>query len=77
MPSNVLRGHASLLLACVLAGCASMSARDAIVTAAVSPLTPAAVARMKPLQLEKIRQAGVTQEDIAAGRLVHVACAWG
>lgn len=52
-----------------------MPAPDSVVTAAISRVSPADVERMKPLQREKIRRAGVTPEDIASGRLVGVSCA--
>lgn len=61
--------------ALLLAACASPPTANSTVSAAVRLLTPADVARLKPLQQQKLQEAGVTAADVAAGRLVRVACA--
>lgn len=65
-----------ILASALLAACASQPTANSTVSAAVRLLTPADVSRLKPLQQQKLQEAGVTPADIAAGRLVRVACAF-
>lgn len=58
-----------------LAGCASRPARQDVVTAAVlQVLDEREVAALKPLQRQKLAEAGLAAGDVAARRLVEVSC---
>jgi hypothetical protein len=67
---------AILVATLLLSACAWGPAVNDVVSASVRVLTPADVSRLKPLERQKLQEAGVRlEDDVAAGRLVRVACA--